>query len=706
MARRVPPGGPRSGKSRRARKKSPIRPGLYDECLNQLLGGDGEGAMRRFERMLRDHPDSPEGYSGVATALGMDKPSRESLRCFEMALKLGDERADTRFNMGNAYRSLGMDDEAMKSYRAALEKAPDFAPIYFSMSCISCDTGMYEDALKSASESIRLMPDLHEAKAVKGTALLRMGRKEEALRVLAEAARAKPGSYVIQDDLGAALSETGDDEGALRCFEAAIRIDPSDPSCHRKKAAALSRLGDHGGAYRAYAAAAELAPDSHMYASMAMSLARMHRGEAVGGWHAEATALADRAVGRDPGYSYAHFVKAHLLDLAGEDPGEHRKAAERLGGRDDRQGADADLPPAEILLAKGMHMLMQEGNIPGALSQFRALVGADPGSADARAALGTALGMAGAGKEALAELKEALRLGGDDAAVYANMGNVYDIMDMPRKAEECYRKSASMGSTEVAAQIHLAHNYRKRGEIGASLRVADDALRHQPGHPEANIARGVALADQGRFAESVGPLRDAVRASPESFEAQLHLGESLSATLDTEGALRCFEEAVRLDPDHPAGHHEVGNMLARMGRFQEAYEAYERSAKLEPRAQTYANMATTLSSLNAADGRLPPGVSAAGEGWHALATELADRALGMDDDYAYGHFVKAQLLLMSLRDDEAEEHLLRAMMLDPAFADDMTGSHMSSDNVARRRAVSGADKRPSGGGWVRKRKRR
>ena len=356
--------------------------------------------------------------------------------------------------------------------------------------------------------------------------------------------------------------------------------------------------------------------------------------------------------------------------------GKSAPARTGLGAREDEfyrtQRDPSD--PREVRISIGMEMF-EEGDAPGGLSYLRALARDEPGYGYVRAALGSALSSTGAYGEAIAEFREALRLGAGDAGTYNNLGIAYDSAGLTEEALECYQESIRQDPEQAPPRINLSGMYRIQGRLEEAAKAADEALRLEPGHPDACLAKGAALADMGRFSESLEPLRDAVGAAPESYEALMCLGQSLLCTGDGEGALRCFDEAVRLDPEDPWGHHDRGTALAQLARFQEAYDSYSRSAELEPRAPTYSHMAEAASS-------------ARGSG-DAGALALANKALEMDPDYAFGHLVKARLLRAAGRDSEAEGHFLRARALDPSLADGPGGAPGRAEKPA---ATGAADR--------------
>ena len=332
-----------------------------------------------------------------------------------------------------------------------------------------------------------------------------------------------------------------------------------------------------------------------------------------------------------------------------------------LGAREDEfchtQRDPSD--PREARISIGMEMF-EGGDAPGGLSYLRALARDEPDYGYVRAAIGSALSSTGAYGEAIAEFMEALRLGAGDAGTYNNLGIAYDSAGRPEEAMECYRESIRQDPEQAPPRINLAGMYRIQGRCEEAVKAADEALRLEPAHPDACLAKGAALAGMDRFSESLEPLEEAVRSAPEPYEALMCLGQSLLCTGDGEGALKRFEEAVRLDPGNPWGHHDRGTALAQLKRFQEAYDSYSRSAELEPSAPTYSHMAEAASN-------------ARGSG-NAGALALADKALEMDPDYAFGHLVKARLLRAAGRDSEAEEHFLHARMMDPSLADGPGGA--------------------------------
>jgi len=660
LARRVFPGGGRRGRGR----ASAGRAG-YAEGMKKLMAGDEGAALGHFRSMAAARPRDPYAHSGMGAALMSCGRAKEALASFRKALDLGDDMADTRLNMGAVCRTLRMPGESLKCYRDALAMAPDSAEVRVSMSYVYHDLEMYGDAADSAGEALRLDPGCRGAKAARGVALLRMGKYGEAAGVLREAVAADPGSRIAQSGLGGALFFEGDAEGALECFEAAARISPSDAGAHFRAGLVLAKLGEHGRAYDAFAEAARLEKTPQSLAGMAISLVRAHEGGAPGPWSAEAAEAADGALAMDSGWAGAHYAKALLLEAQGKDSKYHRDEAARL---DPEHGGDpsvdyAESDPRQIRMEIGVQMLA--GNVAGAISCLKALTSEEPGFADGHIALSAALRASGDARAARAELERAVENSDGVENAYRSVANVFGRMGLEEEAAKFGRMADEAGSGPAAEQIRRAEKLMIGGKRKEAMGAADEALKAQPGHATASAIKGIALAEQGRFSESIPPLLDVVRSVPDSAPAHRQLGQSYISSGDAEGALRHFGEAARLDPDDRWGHHGVGDALGQLGRFREAYEAYARASGIEPHAKTYSNMSVMLLHMNTAGAG--PDAPAVGEEWRDEALALVDKAMELDAKYPYPHYAKSLILRASGDERGADECLRRLKKMDPAL---------------------------------------
>jgi Flp pilus assembly protein TadD len=141
---------------------------------------------------------------------------------------------------------------------------------------------------------------------------------------------------------------------------------------------------------------------------------------------------------------------------------------------------------------------------------FRAVAHLSPGSAPAHFNLGTALTVAGALDEAVAEYEKALAIRPDYAQAHNNLGSVLV----------------------------------RRGQFAEASSHLERALRIDPSNAEAHYNAGMASLGQGRTADAIGHLKQTVQLSPDSPVPLIQLVWLLAATPDA--ALRDATLAVRL----------------------------------------------------------------------------------------------------------------------------------------------------------------
>jgi len=146
---------------------------------------------------------------------------------------------------------------------------------------------------------------------------------------------------------------------------------------------------------------------------------------------------------------------------------------------------------------------------------WRRAVDVDPRSGIARANLGAALSAHGRTEEAMAELREAIRLRPGYPDAHLSLG------------------------------LMLA----KGGDPAGAVPHFSEALRLWPRFAEAHNNLGAALAVQGRRDEALSHFREALRLNPDYAEARNNLGLALAQDGKLREAAEQFARAVALNPE-------------------------------------------------------------------------------------------------------------------------------------------------------------
>lgn len=163
---------------------------------------------------------------------------------------------------------------------------------------------------------------------------------------------------------------------------------------------------------------------------------------------------------------------------------------------------------------------------------WRHAVAVDPASGIARANLGAALNARGRPVEALAELRQALRLRPNYPDAHLNLGLLL-----------------AQGGDPAGAVPHFRQ-----------------AIRLWPGFAEAHNNLGAALAVQGLRADAVPHFRDAIRISPDHADARNNLGLALAQEGKLAEAAEQFRQAAALNPDWPDPRRNLEQALRLLAR--------------------------------------------------------------------------------------------------------------------------------------------
>jgi Flp pilus assembly protein TadD len=169
----------------------------------------------------------------------------------------------------------------------------------------------------------------------------------------------------------------------------------------------------------------------------------------------------------------------------------------------------------------------------------------NPVSPEAHHALGLLRLQTGRPADAIAPLREAMRLAPESAEVRHNLGSAL----------------LATGKTE-GARIEL-----------------ETALRLAPDHPEAHNNLGLLLAAEGRLDEAAAHYRAALHAAPSFVEAMNNLATVLARQGDPASAESELMRALGLAPGYADAHRNLAVILAQQGREAEAAAHYREAER-------------------------------------------------------------------------------------------------------------------------------
>jgi tetratricopeptide (TPR) repeat protein len=184
--------------------------------------------------------------------------------------------------------------------------------------------------------------------------------------------------------------------------------------------------------------------------------------------------------------------------------------------------------------------------------------------------------------------------------------------------------------------------------------------------------QGVALHQQGRFAEAEQIYRDVLQHDPKSFEAMHLLGILALQTRKPQQAVELIEKAIALNPAVPTAHCNLGSALTALQRHAEALASFDKAIALKADlADAYGNRAAALNALNRFE--------------QALAS--CDKALALKPDYPEAHNNRAHALNALKRHEEAVASCDQAIALRPNYPEAYNNRGNALNALARHTAA-------------------
>ncbi|MFO0887883.1 MAG: tetratricopeptide repeat protein [Isosphaeraceae bacterium] len=426
-------------------------------CLIRL--GKPAKALDDFERVSRLSPMNPSAETDRGIALVMLGRHEEALQRFAQALRywsiplnasrglrpgetnsIQAGKATTHCGIAQAYHRLGRDDEAVAEYGQAIAIFPNDPNAYIGRGDALAATGRNEQALMDYNEAVRIGPGSSRAFSRRGGLLADLGRDVEAMADQDRAIQLDPDFGHAYRLRAALLSRQGHNERALADLDRAVALQPDDAGSYKDRGGVLVRLGQHQRAIPDLDKAVSLDPNH--------ARAYLNRGAAYSelGQYEKAIGDLDKAIALEPS-NPAAFTN---LGLACFMVNHYDRAVEALS-------------EAVRLAPRNAVVHLNRGNVYARLG-FRDLAAADYATVDKL-----------------------------DPRLMASLGGAGKLLDeMGRHGLAIRDQGRGLQADPLELELHLerANTMRSRSDWSGAVEEYTEALRLDPRHAEAIVARG------------------------------------------------------------------------------------------------------------------------------------------------------------------------------------------------------------------------
>lgn len=181
-------------------------------------------AVQRIEQAIAVGGENAVLYGNLGNAWNSLGNDEQAIVCFRRAIELNAKFADAHFNLGNVLREQRKTDEAIACYRRALELKPENAQTHNNLGIALQHSGAAAEAVAAYRRALALQPEFAEGLNNLGGLLQEQGYVDEAIFCLRKALALKPNYATAFCNLGSALKDQGSLEEAITCYRRAREI--------------------------------------------------------------------------------------------------------------------------------------------------------------------------------------------------------------------------------------------------------------------------------------------------------------------------------------------------------------------------------------------------------------------------------------------------------------------------------------------------
>ena len=479
-----------------------------------------------------------------------------------------------------------------------------------------------------------------------GSALRIRGRGVEGTALLQSALRHHYDDPWIHYQLGATAEKQQDFDDAVQHFTAALALRPRSIELRHRLGIAFHQKEDFENAIAVWREGLLLQPDwAHGHSHIAVALRELSRDDeaevafhlALAGDREDVTALTEYAelVGKSGGRDgEAVELYRRAVPLASDDPALRLRLGNALAKVDD---------PA------------------GAIEAYRDCLSRSPTphvAAVANAEMAKELWTVGEHEAALAACREAKENAGEDAWIWASIGNFLEAKKDFDGALEAFDRSLATNPDLGSVHANRGYVLLQRGEgddYRESLLAYERATKLGEDSFLTNVRFGVLLCDHlDRVDDAIRRFECAHRLNSRRYEPCLNMALALGRKGDADAALAWLEKAVDRTKDDAGTLVQLGDHFDRLGRAERALQVFEQALGAESElASAHLGRAKALHAL----------------GRSAEALRAAARAVELDPESSQAQNALGCQLLETGEPARAIAPFRAAIALNPGFAD-------------------------------------
>ena len=206
-------------------------------------------------------------------------------------------------------------------------------------------------------------------------------------------------------------------------------------------------------------------------------------------------------------------------------------------------------------------VLVDEGEIKGAIEHYKVAIKIYPEFASAHNDLGRAFYLLGENEKALEHNHKAIQIDPENADAHNDMGNVLSKVGRIDEAMEHYYKAVGLRPSDASPHNNLGNILAMSGRLTEAIEHYEASLAIRPGNARVLSNLANALAALSRFREATEKYRQALQISPDDAGIHYNLGICLKQQGQIDEAIEEYKKAVVIDPQHKGARKALEKLL-------------------------------------------------------------------------------------------------------------------------------------------------
>src|SRR5688572_8379412 len=484
------------------------------------------------------------------------------------------------------------DREVLRSFARRID--PSDAGAHNNLGVLYYNKGLFEEAVGEFTRALELDPKMQVAQRNLEIAYFNTGFYDRRVTELRDRLRSRPGDRDARWELARAYALLGSLNEAVTEFNELLRHHPNDVAAIVQLGLAQKTGGDLEEAERWFRRALELDPGS--------TVVHFYVGEVLynRGLNEDALGALKRAIELNPDNPDAHYLMGFVLGDMGRHE-EARKATKKA------IQLNPTLSRAQANLSLDRYNPQKyEELLPGRqdMKSQRLMAVAEEGQL-AHYNLGLAFRQKGYMAEALREYRLALDRGEDEGLVLQAMAEVHLLRKDAAAAEELYDRLLATRPESPKLWNERGVALHQDGRFAEAAESYGRAVAADPSYALASNNLGVALYHGGETERAIDAFRRALDAQPGFVKARLNLALLLFKGKRLQLALEAYRQVLAVEPEQPVAWNGIGLVLADLKKFDDARHAFARAIDARPGyAEAHYNLSFCLSNLGDFEGAL------------------------------------------------------------------------------------------------------